>query len=607
MSGTVNGPGAVPRRFSVRRVLRFVWNIIKGMVFLFGIAMVILLIVGVAAFHRAVRLAGGPKLPSHYTLALDLTEAPQDLPPQSPWLRLAQSQRPTLAQTILAIGHAAHDSAVKGIDVQLGGACCSTTTAEELHNALERFRAASGKQVVAHAMSFDGAEGLGAYVVATAATRIELSQAGDFGVTGLAVATPFAGDLLRTVGINAQFEHIGKYKTYPQLFTRNAPSAANTEMLNSLADSLYTGALSPVSDRLDQSPEEVKALFDQAPFTPEAARKRGLVDAVLPLDATIDTVRDGHAASDDVGLGRYVAAKGKAITGSGTKIALIIATGDIEAPSSAAAAGAIDPRLLVAEIRGAIDDPEIKAIVLRLDTPGGTVTGSAMIGAEVQAAASAHKPLIVSMGQYDASGGYWISSHAVKIIADSGTLTGSIGVLGGKLSFGGTLQKIGVSVTTVARGANATLDSPVVPWTQPQLVALQSLLNYDYRNFVNWVAAGRHMTPEQVDAIGQGRVWTGTQAKKRGLVDAIGGYYGAFEAARAALHLSAHAPVDIVNGNESPSLHDLLAEAFAKVNPLARVVIPAGLGSSRLDMADLHAIQALAHPQPLEMAPLLVQ
>jgi protease-4 len=578
-----------PPRSVPLRILAGLWGLVKALVFLFGVVLLIGVIIGFLAL-RHIRLAGTKPLPAHYTLTLDLTRAPPDAPPPDRWLRFAQPARPTLSEMIIGIAHASRDGQVKGIDIELGGGCCSLTTAEELHNALARFRAVTGKPVLARAMSFEGAAGMGAYVVATAASRVELSQAGDFGVTGLALATPFAGSVLKTIGVNAQFEHIGAYKTYPQLFTRSAPSKANLEMLNSLANSLYASALTPIAEHLRQSTDQAKTLLDHAPFTAQIAQQRGLIDAVLPLDARVDAF-----PGPLVSMERFIAAQGRHAE-SGTKVALIIANGDIEAPSAQGAIGSIEPRRLSAELHHAIADKAIKAIVLRLDTPGGTVTGSAMIGAEVAAAAAAHKPLIISMGGLDASGGYWVSSHGAVLVADPATLTGSIGVLGGKLSFGDMIRKIGLSVTTVTRGANAALDSPVEAWTPAQLVALQIMLNKDYQDFVGWVAQGRHMAPAQVDAVGQGRVWTGMQARKRGLVDEIGGYHTAFAAARSALKLPVHARLDIVNGNAGLSLHDVLAQAVSKANPLGRAALPEGL----------RTVMALAHPHMLEIPPILV-
>ncbi|HET9148305.1 MAG TPA: signal peptide peptidase SppA [Acetobacteraceae bacterium] len=579
----------VPPRPLPMRLLAFLWGLIRLAVFFLGVILLIAVILGYVAFRR-LEFAHSKPLPARFTLVLNLTRQPADIPPPEQWLKFGEAVHPTLAETIMAIDHAAHDRRVRGIDIRLGGGCCNLTGAEEIHNAIARFRAATGRPVTARAMSFDGSSGLGAYVIASAASRIELSQAGDFGVTGLALATPFAGAALQTIGVDAQFEHIGAYKTYPQLFTRSSPSKANVKMLNSLADSLYASALAPIAARLRQSPDQVKALLDQAPFTAQAAQAKGLVDAVLPLTARVDDF-----PGPQVPLGRYAADTG-GHPAKAPKVALIIGQGDIGSPSDEGSASGIEPRRLARELRAAIDDRSVKAILLRLDTPGGTVTGSAMIGAEVAAAAAAHKPLIVSMGGMDASGGYWISSHGAKLIADPATLTGSIGVLGGKLSFDGLLRKIGISVTTITRGANAGLDSPVKPWNQAQLANLMTMLNADYQDFVNWVASGRHMTPAQVNAIGQGRVWTGAQAKQNGLVDQLGGYHAALDAVRAALRLPVHAPLDVVNGNEKPTLHELLTTLMARSNPLGMAALPPGLRD----------IMALARPHMLEMPPIMI-
>jgi protease-4 len=579
-----------PPRSLLGRIVWLLWGLVKIVVFTLGVIVLLMLLGSVAVVHHFEARAVKP-LPAHFALALDLTKAPPDAPRAPAWTDFDGSGRPNLVSTIEAIDRAGHDGRVTGIDIELGSGCCSLTTAEELHNAIARFRDESGKPVIARAMSLDGASGLGAYVVATAASRIELSAAGDFGITGLSLQTPFAAGLLKTVGVDAQFAHIGKYKTYPQMYTRSSPSKANSAMLDSLAGSLYEQALAPIASRLHQTPDQVKALIDQAPLSAEQARQDHLIDAVLPLDARIDRFK-----GETAGVARYAAEAPKAPPGA-TKVALIIASGDIEAPSASGDSGKIDPRRLAGEISDALDDKAIKAIVLRLDTPGGTVTGSALIGAEVARAQALHKPLIVSMGGLDASGGYWVSSHGSVLVADPATLTGSIGVLGGKLSFGGLLDKIGVTVAGASRGANALFDSPTTAWTPAQMANLQTMLQLDYQQFVGWVASGRHMTPDAVDAIGQGRVWTGVQAQKRGLVDQLGGYHTAFDAVRAALKLPVHAPLDITDGNASPGLHALLAQAFQRANPLGIAALPEGL----------RAVVALAQLHRLSMLPITLR
>lgn len=574
-----------PPRTLLGRVLVIAWTIVKFVVFGLGVLLLLALIVSFAAVRHLEANQNKP-LTGHFALMLNLTRPLPDTANAPAWLRFGAAARPTLVDTIEAIDRAGHDGRVTGIDIQLGSACCSLTTAEELHNAIVRFRSETGKPVIARAMSLDGASGLGAYIVATAASRIELSAAGDFGITGLALQTPFANDLLKKVGVDPQFEHIGKYKTYPQMYTRAAPSKANTAMLDSLAGSLYHSALAPIAARLGQTQAQVRALIDQAPLTADQAKQDHLVDAVLPVDARID-----YFPGTIAGIGRYDADAPKPAADA-TKIALIIAAGDIEAPSARGNSGKIDPRRLAGEIGNALDDKHIKAIVLRLNTPGGTVTGSALIGAEVARAQAMHKPLIITMGALDASGGYWVSSHGSVLVADPATLTGSVGVLGGKLSFGGLMGKLGVAVAGASRGTNALFDSPTTPWTKPQLANLQTMLNLNYQQFVGWVASGRHMSAAQVNAIGRGRVWTGVQAKKRGLIDDIGGYHTAFDVVRAALKLPVHAPLDITNGNARPGLHALLAQAFRQANPLALAHLPPGL-RAMVQITRLHRLSML--------------
>ncbi len=587
------------RRSFFNRLLTWMFNGVVGIVFVLG-AITTLILVGIitaALNFNAHKINVKQTLTGKFNLAINLENNPVDAASTPFWLHFGQAPQPSLLQSVLAIDRAAHDDRVTGLDITLGSGCCSLTTAEELHNAIARFRAESGKPVIARAMSFDGATGLGAYIVATAASRIELSEAGDFGVTGLSLQTPFAATALQTIGVDAQFEHVGQYKTYPQLYTRSAPSKANLHMLNSLAGSLYRSAIAPIAVRLNQPPAAVRAMIDQAPFSAEQAKQDGLIDAVLPLDAEISVF-----AGRTVSFSRYVADAPKP-PDHATHIALIIAHGDIQAPSAGDTESAIAPRQLAAELHHAIHDKDIKAILLRLDTPGGTVTGSAVIGAQVAAAARAHKPLIISMGGLDASGGYWVSSHGAVLVADPATLTGSIGVLGGKLSFGKLLSKIGVTIAGASRGANADFDGQTTRWNQAELANLQTMLNQDYQNFVGWVAAGRHMTPAAVNTIGQGRVWTGTQALKRGLVDKIGGYHTAFAAVRTALHLAPNAPLAINNGkpNFKALLKQLLHRDIGKLNPLGLASLPPRLRS------DAQMITTLSQLHRLEMPPMTIR
>ncbi|HQT68376.1 MAG: acid phosphatase [Rhodospirillales bacterium 20-60-12] len=577
------------------RIFGFIWMIFRfGLI---GIGVItlafILLVAGLAEHFKHGEIH---KMPDHYVLNINLTQGIPDKQNESPFESLQFNQTPTLVNTLLAIDNAAHNPQVEGVQVKLGGGCCSLTTAEELHNALMRYRKISFMPVTAIADSFDGAPGLGSYDIATAANKIEMSAAGDFSVTGLSLETPFAGALLTQIGVSAQFPKMGAYKSYPETFTRTGPSDANSLMLNSLADSLYTSFLAPVAERMKQTPAQISALIDAAPYTPADAKAKGLIDEIIPLTGLPEQAGIKH-----VKLADYIKAEDHAPVDA-TKIGLIIASGDIEAPSANGGSGDnIEPAKLAAELAHAIKDKSIKAIILRVDSPGGTVTGSAVIGAELAKAADAHKPVIVSMGGLAASGGYWISSHGAKIVADPATLTGSIGVFAGKFSYGGLLQKLNVSLDAVSRGANAGLDDPATTWTPAQMAAVQTMIEGNYQQFVGWVAAGRHMTPAQIEAIAQGRVWTGAQAVQNGLVDQLGGYNTSFAVVRQALGLKPNAPIDLVNAEPEPSLHEILAKALSKANPLSNV------RAAALLPAPLQMLMKLQNQQRLEMLPIEIR
>jgi protease-4 len=323
--------------------------------------------------------------------------------------------------------------------------------------------------------------------------------------------------------------HIGAYKTAPNQLTEKGFTPAHREMAQSLNLDSYEQLVKAVADGRKKSEEDVRALLDEGPFLAEDALRAGLIDDVAYEDQLADKgkipLRKGtrleiddydRVSSTSVGLGR------------GPRIAVIYASGTIVSgrsgydPMNGAVLGSDTLIEYIREVREAND---IKGVVLRVDSPGGSAVASDALWRELvlMRDAKPEKPFVVSMSDFAASGGYYLAMAAPQIVAEPGTLTGSIGIFGGKVVTGGVFEKFGASIDGVSQGKHADMNSPTRRYSESERAKVGEQLQAFYDQFVERVAASRHMTPERVDALAQGRVWTGRQAKQNGLVDALGG------------------------------------------------------------------------------------
>jgi protease IV len=410
------------------------------------------------------------------------------------------------------------DGRIQAVLLRLGLLQCDWAKANEMREAILDFRR-SGKKVYAvieEAPDFDME-----YFVATACDRIILHPLGWLGINGIGGYVPFLKGAFDKLGVRAEFEHVEEYKTAANMFTEKGFTPAHREEMESLYSDLYAQYVTAAAKARGKSEAEFRALVDRAFFQGERAKAAGLVDDCLYEDEVQALLRQDGGAPALVRFDDYTRVKPSSVgLETGRTVALIYAVGTIMTGESLAPV--MGGSTVARWIRAARNDSSVKAIVLRIDSPGGSSVGSDVIWREV-ALAKKVKPVIVSMSDVAGSGGYWIAMAATRIVAQPQTLTGSIGVLAGKFSFDGLLSKLGITSEKMAFGEKADIFSPFRPFTPAERKVLKEEILWTYERFLSKAAEGRGLTRDEVDAVGKGRIWTGRQAKDRKLVDELGG------------------------------------------------------------------------------------
>ena len=491
-----------------------------------GLAKTVVLLLLVIALLLVVSLARGDGMPGKMVLALDLREPIEDSAAGAPGI--LTPRRITVMDTVLGLDAAGRDGRVKGVVMQLGFGALSTAQAQEIAAAIQRFRA-KGKFVIAQASAFFGA-GLGDYLAASAADEIWMQPKSPFSASGAGGGELFLRGTLDKINAQPQIAKRAEYKSAADMFMEKQMSPADREQLTALMNSVYDTAVGQMAANRHLAPPAVIAALEASPQFSEEARARHLVDRIgYDDEASAAAKARAGAGAESVDFSAYVK---DAVSGMGrANIAIVEASGEIRDGTAKTswlnAPSGIASDDLSAAIAQAARDSNIKAIVLRVDSPGGSVTASDQILHAVKAAQTAGKPVVVSMGAVAASGGYYISASANRIVAEPGTITGSIGVLTGKVSFGKTLGLVGANAETVAVGKNTLMDSPLQPFTDEQWANLNHQADAIYDDFTQKVAVGRKLSLEKVRAAARGRVWSGADAKAQGLVDVLGGFWTA--------------------------------------------------------------------------------
>jgi protease-4 len=510
-----------------------------------GISMMGLLVIGA--------LAGAPpSVPANATLYLPL-RAPFPEIDSASLLSQFGSQPATLRGTIEAIHKAKVDSRVKALVISPSANGALWAQLQEVRAALEDFRT-SGKQITAY---FE-AGGAQEYYVASVADRVVMMPAGQLDLTGLATYELFFRGALDKLGVRPDLLHIGDYKTAANTFTEHGFTKAHLEMSQSLNRDWYDELVRAIAAGRKKSEDEIRKAIDNGPYLGEGAKKAGLVDQLLYEDQLDDEkpiagtqrLDASTYAQNPVPLGKTTS----------SRIALLYATGTI-ASGKGSFDGVLGSETFVDWLRKIRIDPAVKAAVIRIDSPGGSAIASEVMWRELMLTRE-KMPVIVSMGDVAASGGYYIAVPAHVIVAEPGTLTGSIGVVTGKFVLDGTMEKLGVGTGTVSDGKFADMNSPFRAFSPAERARVEEQMQTTYELFLSRVVEGRKSTRAKIDAVAQGRVWTGHQARERGLVDEIGGLDRAIQIAKQRANIDEKAEVDLLVYPQKPTLYDILANPF---------------------------------------------
>jgi protease-4 len=521
-------------------------DFLTGLLAAVGLLFLPFLLLGLAAVLFFPR--GAPGLPDSFYLTVDLRGGLPEAPPPDPLVWLQETRPLSLDQAVLALDAARADPRVKGVLARVGGEAGGPARVEELRAAIARFREGGG---FAHAFSDSFGEfgpGNWGYYLASAFERITLQPSGAVGLTGVWVEVPLLRGLLDEIGVIPRLESREAYKTFKDTFTARELTPEHRRSLESLTDDLSRQLVDGIAAARGLEPAQVRVAIDTAPLLADQAEARGLVDRIAYLDEA-EAAADAAAGTDDtVPLAVYAARAQAEMPGDGPAVALVNAIGPIiagEGSPGGVGGFTIGADSLSAALRAAADDPDIKSVVLRVDSPGGSAVASDTIGREVRRLQEAGKPVLVAMGDVAASGGYWIAMDAETIHARPGTLTGSIGVVAGKPVIAPLLENIEVNVPGLGVGANADMWSLTRDYDALGEAKLDMFLDATYAQFVEGVARGRGLAPDKVREVAGGRVWTGDQARERGLVDATDGLAGALAEARERAGIPADGPLRI--------------------------------------------------------------
>jgi len=574
--------------------LRWAGSIAKGT--LNGIASIVLFFILLIIALTAIGMVRGDGLPGDMVLTADLRAPMPDSLNRGPLL----GDKPlTVMDLVLALDKAGRDSRVKGVFVRVGSGDISIPQAQELGAAIHRFRA-TGKFVIAHSQGFLSA-GLGDYLTAASATQIWMQPEAPFSAAGTGAGAIFLRGLFDKVQAVPQIAKRADYKSAADMFMEKDYTAPDREQMNALLQSWYDTASSGAAANRKLDVKAVMAAFEASPQFAEDAKAKGLIDKIGYDDDAKNYALAQAGTKHAVNIRKYIGAMLEQPQ-TGAKLALITASGEIVDGKSG---GGLGGSTVIAgddyaeAIREATKDNQVKAIVLRADSPGGSVSASDQILDAVKKAQAAGKPVVVSMGAVAASGGYYISASANKIVAEPGTITGSIGVLTGKVSFGKSLGLIGVGADEMGVGKNALMGSTISPYTDEQWANLNHQADVIYADFTRKVAAGRKLPLEQVQQIAKGRVWSGADAKAKGLVDQIGDFWTAVADAQKLAGLPQGGAVSFKRYPESKGFFAALGSAFngtaagvramqglaaIENTPVARAVIEAAAISQRGDL-----------------------
>jgi protease-4 len=561
---------------------------------LLGIA-VFISIVGFGLLYIA--FGREPAVASNTTLVLRVGGDLKEIAPADVVSYVRGVKTPTVRSVVDSLRKAKMDSRVRavllkptGFDSPFWG------KVQEIRDAVIDFRK-SGKPVFAYLEYAGDRE----YYLATAADRVFLMPSTSLDLTGVATYELFLRGTFDKINVFPDLHRIGDYKTAVNTFTEKGYTKAHKEMDESMNRDLYEQIVRGIADGRKKDEADVRTILDDGPFLPEDALRAGLVDDVAYEDQVDDKLRAGEQRRQIDG-DEYARVSASSLgLNRGPRVAVIYAAGTITGgksgydPVNGPLAGS---ETLVDYIRQARHDSAVRAIVLRIDSPGGSATASDAIWRELMIARNerADRPLVASMSDLAASGGYYIAMPAQVIVAQPSTLTGSIGIFGGKFVTGGVYEKLGARIDSTSIGRHAEINSPARRYNPEELKKLQEQLQAFYDQFVEKVAESRHSTPEKIDALAQGRVWTGRQAKQNKLVDELGGLDRAIAIAKQRAKIGADSDVEIVVYPPRKSFYELLSEQFSGSSESLQAATLSAWMHTNLSKGEIEALRAIRGP-----------
>ena len=563
----------------------------------------------------AVAIGSKGKVPSKTILEANFEQSfPEDIP-DTPAARFTMNDRQTLRDVVDAIDQGANDDRVAGMIARIGAASISMAQVQEIRDAVQRFRAHK-KFAVAYAETFgEFGPGNGAYYLATAFDHIYLQPSGDVGLTGIIMESPFIKGTLSKLGMSFHGDHRYEYKNALNFYTDTKYTGPYKEAMTAIMNSWFGQMKDGICQARGIAPDKFQSIVDAGPYLGKEAVDAKLVDAVAYRDEVYGKVKSqAGSGAELLYLDKYLERAGRPHD-SGKKVALVFGVGGVTRGKSdfdpVQGSQTMGSETVAGAIRAAADDSDVKAILFRVDSPGGSYVASDTIWREVVRARQAGKPVIVSMGNLAGSGGYFVAMAADKIVAEPGTITASIGVLGGKMLTSGLWDKVGLSWDEVHDGENATIFTGTQDYTPAEWGRFQAWLDRVYVDFTGKVAEGRKLPKEKVLEIAKGRIWSGQDAKNLGLVDELGGYDTALKLAKKAANIPESDDVKIVvypraktlveslmqrhgaENSDKEAVRQTLIRILQDVQPVARELKAAGITRARKDQDDVLSMPEL--------------
>ena len=525
----------------------------------FFLAFILIALAGLYGFmhsERAVRIR------DNSTLVLDISgDVPEQVSVDVTGAILGEHEPATMLSLIRGIERAKSDSRITGILLKPDGVRMGWGKLQQLRRSLADFRT-SGKKVTSLMTTANSRD----YYLATVADKVYLSPGGALDVKGIRAEVMFFKDALAKIGVQADLEQIGAYKNFADVFKDNKMSEEFREATTSMMDDIYGGFLATVAEARKKPVDEMRRTIEQSgPFEPQRAQIAGLVDGLKYADEVDAELAAGKSKDDapQMDIEDFVASTAPTKLDTAPRIAVVYAVGDImpgeEGFNPVMGGKTMGAETMAKTLKEVEDDEDIKGVIVRIDSPGGDAFASDEIWRSM-GNLSKRKPLVYSMSDTAASGGYYMAMTGDPIIAEPGTLTGSIGIVYGKFNLKGLYEKLGINVEVISRGDYARLDSTTDTYTPEERARVRELMQDFYKQFLAKVAASRKMTPEQVDKLAQGRVWTGNQAKANGLVDELGGMEKALEMIKKESGIGSGDEVVLVEYPKRKRLWDVILE-----------------------------------------------